>query len=226
MNKTFDLKGSSISLNTLFLYQTNLSEIETKFQNLVKQAPAMFSNTPIILDIRYLNENIPEGMLKIFRTLLKNYGMNLIGIRNASPLDIDQANQIDIPVLSQAPVTKSTATKKEITNNNKLHPNHLRSGQQLSNTHGDITIIGNVNPGAEVIAAGNITITGALRGKALAGIQGNKNACVYCHDCSAELISINGTHIITEELPHTFIGKPTLWKLKNNELTPKIIHTH
>ncbi len=51
----------------------------------------------------------------------------------------------------------------------------LRSGQSVSHT-GHLVIIGDVNPGAEVVASGDITVWGALRGIALAGVGGNNEA--------------------------------------------------
>ncbi len=52
---------------------------------------------------------------------------------------------------------------------------HLRSGQTVSHK-GHLVIIGDVNPGAEVMAEGDVTIWGALRGIAHAGIGGNTDA--------------------------------------------------
>lgn len=51
----------------------------------------------------------------------------------------------------------------------------LRSGQTVSHK-GDLVIVGDVNPGAEIMAAGDITVWGALRGIAHAGIGGNINS--------------------------------------------------
>jgi septum site-determining protein MinC len=52
---------------------------------------------------------------------------------------------------------------------------HLRSGQTVSHK-GHLVIIGDVNPGAEVMAEGDVTVWGALRGIAHAGIGGNVDA--------------------------------------------------
>ncbi|HJN37991.1 MAG TPA: septum site-determining protein MinC [Gammaproteobacteria bacterium] len=225
MNKIFELKGSSLNLHTLFLYTPEMQEIENKIKNLVSSAPLMFNNTPIILDCCYLNENIPDQMLNSLRSLFKTNGMSLIGIRNASPEDIDQAQHLKIPIINTASTPKSnkSSPKKPPPNNNKIHPNHLRSGQQLSNTQGDITILGNVNPGAEVISSGNITIIGALRGKALAGIQGNNQATIYCRECYGELVAINGIHQTIEKISRDYIGKSIIWRLKQNKLEAKIL---
>jgi len=53
----------------------------------------------------------------------------------------------------------------------------LRSGVSVK-SEGDLVVVGDVNPGAEVIAAGNIVIMGTLRGVAHAGCKGNRNAIV------------------------------------------------
>ena len=53
----------------------------------------------------------------------------------------------------------------------------IRSGQCLK-YEGNLVIIGDVNPGGEIIADGNIMVMGALRGLAHAGSKGNEKACV------------------------------------------------
>lgn len=58
------------------------------------------------------------------------------------------------------------------------HTGTLRGGQSLHNV-GNIVVIGDVNPGAELVASGDIVVFGALRGVAHAGAQGDANARVY-----------------------------------------------
>lgn len=53
----------------------------------------------------------------------------------------------------------------------------VRSGQRIE-CEGDVVIIGDVNPGAEVIAGGSIAVFGKLRGLAHAGCAGRKDVCV------------------------------------------------
>src|SRR5215210_879406 len=52
----------------------------------------------------------------------------------------------------------------------------VRSGQSIVFPEGDLTIIGSVSSGAEAVAGGSIHIYGALRGRAIAGMMGNKQA--------------------------------------------------
>jgi septum site-determining protein MinC len=58
------------------------------------------------------------------------------------------------------------------------HRGTLRGGQSLANV-GHVVVVGDVNPGAEIVAGGDIVVFGALRGVAHAGAQGDRTARVY-----------------------------------------------
>ncbi|HZX69176.1 MAG TPA: septum site-determining protein MinC, partial [Candidatus Elarobacter sp.] len=57
------------------------------------------------------------------------------------------------------------------------HRGTLRGGQALHNL-GNLVVIGDVNPGAELVASGDVVVFGALRGVAHAGAQGDRSARV------------------------------------------------
>ncbi len=59
----------------------------------------------------------------------------------------------------------------------KFHRGTLRSGQSVKSS-GNLVVIGDVNPGAELIAVGNVVVMGCLRGIVHAGCNGDKNAIV------------------------------------------------
>lgn len=88
----------------------------------------------------------------------------------------------------------------------------LRSGQRIY-AKGDLVVLGLVSYGAEVIAEGNIHIYAPLRGRALAGVQGNHDARIFCTCLEPELISIAGIYRTTENpLPGDVLGKPVqIW---------------
>jgi septum site-determining protein MinC len=94
----------------------------------------------------------------------------------------------------------------------------VRSGQQVYAENRDLTILGTVGAGAEVIADGSIHIYGALRGRALAGAQGNEKARIFCREFHAELVAIAGNYKVLEELPKELRGKPVQIWLDNQEL--------
>lgn len=69
------------------------------------------------------------------------------------------------------------------------HKGTLRGGQSLHNV-GNIVVIGDVNPGAELVASGDIVVFGALRGVAHAGAQGDEHACVHAVELAATQLRI------------------------------------
>lgn len=82
----------------------------------------------------------------------------------------------------------------------------LRSGQVVS-FNGDVTVFGDVNPGAQLVASGNIIVLGALKGLVHAGSEGDHSATVLAFDFQPNQLRI-GRHIVTErEALHA--GQPT-----------------
>ena len=80
----------------------------------------------------------------------------------------------------------------------------------------DLTVLAAVGAGAEVIADGSIHIYGALRGRALAGAQGNEKARIFCREFHAELVAVAGHYKVLDEIPKDLLGKPAQVWLDNN----------
>jgi septum site-determining protein MinC len=93
-----------------------------------------------------------------------------------------------------------------------MHATPVRSGQQVYAQNRDLTVCAMVGAGAEVIADGSIHIYGALRGRALAGANGNTQARIFCREFHAELVAVAGTYKVLEEVPAKLVGKPVqIW---------------
>lgn len=101
--------------------------------------------------------------------------------------------------------------------NNLLLEKQIRSGQRVY-SHGDLTIIGSVGAGAEVIANGNIHVYGALRGRALAGAKGDENAKIFCQDMQAELVSIAGQYTYFDDIQEEYKNKPLQISLQDERI--------
>lgn len=97
-----------------------------------------------------------------------------------------------VPMLTDAIIPPS--------NPNRVITRPIRSGQQVYSKGGDLIVLAAVSAGAEILADGNIHVYGPLRGRALAGVQGDENARIFCHSLEAELISIAGDFQISEDL--------------------------
>ncbi len=100
----------------------------------------------------------------------------------------------------------------------KIVKQTVRSGQQVYAPHGDLIVIGSVSAGAEILADGNIHIYGTLRGRALAGVRGDQSAAIFCHCLQAELSSIAGIYLLSDDLPKDKIGASVQIYLDNEKI--------
>jgi septum site-determining protein MinC len=94
----------------------------------------------------------------------------------------------------------------------------VRSGQQIYAESRDLTVLTTVGAGAEVIADGSVHIYGPLRGRALAGAQGNEQARIFCREFHAELVAIAGHYKVMEEIPRELRGKAVQVWLEDQQL--------
>ena len=81
----------------------------------------------------------------------------------------------------------------------------IRSGQSIIFEKGDVTVLGSVSPGAEIVAGGSIHVYGALRGRAMAGATGNSRARIF----EAELVSVDGYYRTAEQTDASLRNRAT-----------------
>ena len=98
------------------------------------------------------------------------------------------------------------------------HVGSVRSGQQVYARERDLIVIGAVANGAEVIADGNIHIYGGLRGRAMAGAQGDEKARIFVSDFRAELVAIAGQYRVFEQIPDDLEGQSVQCWLEGEKL--------
>lgn len=100
-----------------------------------------------------------------------------------------------------------------------VHDKPVRSGQSVIFPDGDVTILGSVASGSEVVAGGSIHIYGALRGRAIAGSTGNPNARIFCNKLEAELIAIDGLYRTADEMDPQYRSRPIQAWLEGETMT-------
>ena len=76
----------------------------------------------------------------------------------------------------------------------------VRSGQSIYHPEGDVTVIGSVSSGADIVAGGSIHIYGTIRGRAIAGSQGDRSARIFCRRLEAELLAIGGVYMTNDAM--------------------------
>jgi len=193
-----------------------------RLDDLASRSTGFFLQRPVILDISGLN--IDRSQLRELVDKLSARNVRIMGVEGARPsllgadlppamLDGRPASDIEAPVpgeggkpavpepvapaLPQAPKAPSSIVVTQ----------PVRSGQSIIFPEGDVTIVGSVASGAEIIAGGSIHVYGALRGRALAGTMGNASARIFCRKLEAELVAIDGLYRTADELEADWRGK-------------------
>lgn len=222
-----ELKGSTFTLPVICLYSDNIQDIETTLSEKIKQAPQILKNASVIVNIASmpdLNEFAPIA------ALLKKHDINLVGFSGCTQEQKQALLETGFSVLSEG---KSSFEKKKsastISPNTPYFPalvidSPVRSGQQIYARNCDLIINDAVSTGAEVISDGNIHIYSVVRGKIIAGADGNENAHIYCTQLEAELISIAGHYWLSEQIPTEFYKKPVKISIQNNTLFIQPLH--
>lgn len=84
----------------------------------------------------------------------------------------------------------------------------VRSGQSIIFIEGDITVLGSVASGAEIVAGGSIHVYGPLRGRAIAGAGGNARARIFCHRAEPELLAIDCYYKTADDIEASLRSRP------------------
>jgi septum site-determining protein MinC len=99
------------------------------------------------------------------------------------------------------PLETTSSTRSARTPNTKIVQQAVRSGQRVMARDSDLIVLAAVNAGAEIIAEGNIHVYAPLRGRALAGVSGDTQARIFCHQFEAELVAIAGNYRVFDDGP-------------------------
>lgn len=125
--------------------------------------------------------------------------------------------------VSGKPTSTESVPVQALNKPTKIVKQTIRSGQQIYASGGDLVIIGSVSTGAEILADGNIHIYGTLRGRALAGVRGNQEASIFCHSLQAELISIAGIYLLSDDIREDKIGASVQVYMEDEKLKMELI---
>ena len=188
----------------------------------LRQSPGFFSGKPVVLDLSAvdLSENAIAQLVASF----EQRDLRILGIEGVDaarltpsmpPLLMGGRHCVISPNEPKKPVAKPKPASL-------LLDSQVRSGQSVIFPEGDITIVGSVSSGAEIVAGGSIHIYGTLRGRAMAGINGNLSARIYCQKIEAELLAIDGYYRTAEEIEAALYDRPTQVWLQGDvvQITP------
>lgn len=233
-----EFKSSTFSVPVLVLTGNDVITIKQQLQEKIHQAPEFFKNSPLVFDLQELNKHDLDIDVTELTRVIRKLGLLPIGIRGGAAQQNKQALELGIPIHSGHSTALSSAAQKqqalvepEPEHESEQEPtpepqavaattmitHPVRSGQRIYAT-GDLVILAQVSAGAEIMAEGNIHVYGSLRGRALAGVQGNTEARIFCSDLQAELISIAGNYKVIEDLNSAIYNRPVQIFLEKNAL--------
>jgi len=176
------------------------------------RSPGFFVGKPVVLDLSAVE--LSQSAIVHLLGSLEQRSIRVLGIEG---VDADRLTTSMPPLLTGGRPTvliQNEPKKPEAKPEAKPKPSSLllespvRSGQSIVFTEGDVTVLGSVGSGAEIVAGGSIHIYGALRGRAMAGVNGNSAARIYCQKIEAELLAIDGYYQTAEDIDASLRNRP------------------
>ena len=160
------IKGTKNGINILLQQDIPFSELKVLFEKKVIESAKFFEGvkTSIAFQRRTLSQEEETSLLDI---ITEHTTMNITFIRDGKKEDNTQT-------IPEGVTLPDDMEQYYIT---KYHKGSIRSGQCLT-FDGSVVVIGDVNPGGEIKASGNIIILGQLKGIAHAGCNGMTDAFV------------------------------------------------
>ena len=230
MSDPLPFKGRSVSVTAVLLQDTDTAQIDESLSAKIAQVPPDFFTTqPLVADLSALEGFKPDAKwLKTLKRIFERHKLGLVGVCGA-PVErsaLIAAGLAEVTFSADNKTKTVAAEKSEAApppppvikaSPTKLIRHNIRSGQRIMAKGGDLVVIGTVSPGAEIYADGNITVYGALRGRAFAGGQDNIAAHIYCYELDAELVSIAGFYQDKEQLQTSPVRKNAFISLNPDE---------
>jgi septum site-determining protein MinC len=188
-----------------------------------KSSAGFFAGKPVILDLAAVS--LSESAIVHLIDQLSERGIRIMGLEGADPatcgpklppvlaggrpggeerssappaLDTSALDTPAMPAAGPAPPEPASM----------LIESPIRSGQSVVFPFGEVTVLGSVASGAEIVAGGSIHIYGTLRGRAMAGSMGDAKARIFCSRNEAELLAIDGYYQTAENMDASLRGRP------------------
>ncbi|PWY55297.1 septum site-determining protein MinC [Legionella qingyii] len=202
--QAFRLKGRLYTFTVLQVLNTDPEAFKHQLDDTIAKAPKLFEHTPVVFDLSSVHQL--EFDLQALLQLARSHGMIPVAIQGGSIIHDTLAQCNGLAVLHASSTQDKPIIERPIENSHhettksKLVTTPVRSGQQVVAKGADLVVASSVSHGAELLADGCIHVYGALRGRALAGISGDKEARIFCQSLDAELVSIAGFYRLSDAI--------------------------
>lgn len=233
MKPAFEIKSARTDALAVYLHDADAAALDAALAKCAAQYREL--NLPLILDMQDFRPS--EADLPAVLAVFRRHRLPVAALRHSDEAWAATAAGNGLPFTvpgKDRPVPLETAdagTVAEITGEiasetakQAGHPTVLvaepvRTGQQVYAENADLIVTGTVSEGAELIADGNIHIYASMRGRALAGAKGRRDARIFIHSMQAELVSIAGIYRnFEQQLPEHLYRKPVQIHLQDDRL--------
>ena len=175
---------------------------------MLARSPGFFVGKPVVLDLSAVE--LSQSAIAHLVASLEQRDIRILGIEGVDAAHLTASMPPLLTggrptVLIQNEPKKPEAKPKPTS---LLLESPVRSGQSIVFTEGDVTVLGSVGSGAEIVAGGSIHIYGTLRGRAMAGVNGNSAARIFCQKIEAELLAIDGYYQTAEDIDASLRNRP------------------
>ena len=183
----------------------------------IARARNFFVDRPVVLDLGLLEADAEAEALAGLPAQLAERGIRLVAAENvpdgtpgfpAALFGGRATGEEDLPPPPEPPRPIPSLLIEE----------PVRSGTQIVFAAGDVTVIGSIASGAEVMAGGSIHVYGAIRGRAVAGVSGNPAARILCRALDAELLAIDGYYLTADDMDATLRNRPAMARLDGERI--------
>ncbi|PPU78256.1 MULTISPECIES: septum site-determining protein MinC [Xanthomonas] len=229
-----ELKIGQVGIANLRVRTLDVPRLVQEMRERVTRAPKLFGRAAVILDFGGLSQVPDLATAKALLDGLRDAGVLPVALAyGTSEIDL-LSQQLGLPLLAKfraqyeaaatspppppPPARVEPPPPAARPAPGRMQRTAVRSGQQLYAEHCDLTVLNTVGAGAEVIADGSIHIYGTLRGRALAGAQGNPDARIFCRDFHAELVAIAGHYKVLDDVPMDLRGKAVQVWLEQDQI--------
>ena len=195
------------------------------------RSPTFFAAKPVILEMSGIEIGLKE--YRRFLSELARRHIRVMGVENACatlvgphlPPAVTGGRTVNAPAMPEesaapapTPAAPAPAPAKPERASALTIDGNVRSGQSIMHADGDVTIVGRVASGAEIVAGGSVHVYGALQGRVIAGISGEPGARIFCTEARAELLCIGGAYVTAENMSPQLEGRSLEVRLEGDEL--------
>lgn len=220
LHQPVEIKISTVVAVSVILRTTDPVQLEAALTEMTGGASDFFEDEFAVLDLQHLSAQQQELDWGALVARLQAYGLRVVAVRNsaaqqqdalrAAGLSIDSsARPVEVsapvsapppvPAPAPAPVPVATQVPQQTAAETVIIDTPVRAGQRIYARGADLIITAVVNNGAEIIADGSIHVYAPMRGRALAGANGNAQARIFAFALEPELVSIAGVYRTFED---------------------------